>query len=226
MRKKYNSDEKWAVDKFISHLSDTEPQWYRDKNYCDKPDLVLDDKKGKRIACELTMVGLEEWYRWHNDKKLQKKHDKLEEISVPCEPNIWVSKSIDKKEDKIGKYCKNANASESWLIIHSPCEKQKDLFNLDDKHYFIPLLHLGADIKHHFKRVYIVSATSKKEVIQIYPINKNLKNTAPLLNPQNIQYLTIKQMMKVVHRGKNEIKVSKEYTPHYGNTLPLLGNYE
>lgn len=104
MRQTRTPDEMWAIARLLAHLQEQESGWTEDAAFQDNPDLVLDGPGDPRVACELSTVGINEWYRWKNDHSLDLDIDKLDSMIVPREPNIWIGRVIEAKNPKVGEY--------------------------------------------------------------------------------------------------------------------------
>ena len=88
MRTKRTKDEDWAIGQLKAHLESKGEEWVEDPDIIDSPDLALENNgSGRRIACEITTVGLNEWHRWARDPSYQLDVDKLDEIVCPREPD-------------------------------------------------------------------------------------------------------------------------------------------
>ncbi len=204
------------------HLKLSENDWEEDTCFTDKPDLVIENKCKNRIACEFSMVGLRELYKWKNDPKKQLDEDKLDSFIVPREPNIWLKKVIQNKNPKIEQYKKNSESSESWLIVHSVELSPYDVFKLDNK-YDLPLLQDSANkTSHNFSRIYIVSANAG--TVQVFPPDPKIGN-APLLRPGVLKQLEMRSMMKTIGRGETAFRIGEEFEPDRQQILKPLGDY-
>ena len=223
MRDERTPDEAWAIVELKKHLYRTDPGWKEDEKITDKPDLVL-EKKGIRVSCELSTVGLKEWYQWKNDPRMKLDTDELDSFIVPREPNIWLRNVINSKNPKIQSYHDNSNSAEAWLVVHGSLMSPYDLFVLD-KEYDIPLLQsTSKSTKHDFTRIYVVSS-SANTVVQVYPPDPSIK---PMLK---LRQGTLKQLelrsvqLDCSGGGRVEVKLGQEYKPHREIILQPLGIY-
>lgn len=222
MRNERTKYEKWAIAQLLPLLKTKGESWVEDPDIHDAPDLVLEDHAtNKRIACEVTTVGLNQWHRWANDPNLQLDVDKLDEIVCPREPDYWLKMVLDSKNPKIPSYLKNANASEAWLLIHGDMH---DLFFLDDD-YDVPVMQQVAPIIcHQFTRIYVASSQSKScSIAQVFPATPGTPEPPDLSLRTNIMALQIRSVK--VNALKNPVvgvKIGMEFTPDRQLKLPML----
>ncbi|MCP4257546.1 MAG: hypothetical protein GY774_08485 [Planctomycetes bacterium] len=223
MRQTRTSDETWAIACLLAHLHEAEPGWTENPAFQDKPDLVLDGPGGMRAACELSTVGINEWYRWKNDHRLKLDVDKLDSMIVPREPNIWLEHVIAAKNPKVGEYKSNASANEVWLIVHSAQAKPYDFFVLDAA-YDLPLMQEVAGTEpHEFSRIYIVSSTAG--VAKVHPADPSI-GSPPKLGQGTLLQLELRLIKKQAwHGGRIPVAIGREVSPDRQVVLQPLGHY-
>ena len=221
MRKTRTSDETWAITRLLAHLQEVEPGWTEDPGLQDKPDLVLDGPGGTRSACELSTVGINEWYRWKNDPKLAVDVDKLESIIVAREPNIWLEHVLASKNPKVSEYKINASAGEAWLVVHSAESEPYDFFVLDAD-YDLPLMQeVAGTAAHDFARIYIISSTAG--VARVHPADPRI-GPPPKLERGTLKQLELRRITTVLHGGRTEVAIGQESVTREV-VLPPLGYY-
>ena len=223
MRPTRKKDEAWAISELLDHLNQAEPGWKEDTDFTDNPDLVLENSDGIRVACELSTVSLNEWYRWKNDPSLKLDTDKLDRFIVPREPHIWLRNIINDKNPKLPTYLNSSNSSKGWLIIHGPELEPYDLLALDIE-YDVPLLQgEAAKTSHNFERIYAVSSSAKK-VLQIYPGNPLIK---PIPEPirGTLKQLELRLVQVQLGHGSTPVRIGSDVQPDRQTVLPPLGIY-
>jgi len=176
-----------------------------------------------RIACELSTVGIQEWYKWKNDPRIRLDTDQPDSFILPREPNIWLEQIINKKNPKIDVYKQKSNAAEVWLIAHSSLMKPYDFFVLDDE-FDLPLLQNAAEkVTHQFYRIYVVSSTAG--IAQIFPANPAIGPSLKL-GPGVLKQLEVRVIKKDLSGGgRIQVAIRKEFKPDRQVILPPLGHY-
>lgn len=221
MRQVRTEDEKLTITKLMSLLEKEEENWKEDPSIQDAPDLVLEHKdSGKRVACEITTVGLNEWHQWANDPNFQLDANKLDEIVCPREPDYWLKMVFQSKNPKVSNYLANANASEAWLVVHGDMH---DFFCLDDD-YDIPVMQdVAINEKHNFERIFVASPNSKNcQIAQIYPSKIDLP-IPDLKRRANVKAVQIRSMkINLSNGGRHGIKIGEEFTSDRQIVLPML----
>ena len=193
-----SADEIWAANALIDKLDGEKAGWI-----CitgddqEAPDLILENAS-KRVACELTGVGLNELHRWARDPRQQLDLGQLDSIVVPREPHAWAEEALKRKSAKFADYLRNSSSDEAWLVIHG--EGAFDVFKLDNE-YDLPLLAKAClDIEHPFERVFVASPSERK-VVQISPNEELLKLPRPRLNKRTLLSVQIKSTAVQLGRG-------------------------
>lgn len=222
MRNKRTKNEGWAIAQLLPLLETQGESWTEDPNIHDAPDLALEDHaRNKRIACEITTVGLNQWHRWANDPKYQLDVEELDEIVCPREPDYWLKMVLGSKNPKIPDYLKNANASEAWLLIHGDIH---DFFVLDDD-YDVPVMQqVASTISHQFTRIYVASPQSKScSIAQVFPPTPGTPAPPDLSQRTNVKALQIRSMKgSALKGGVVEFRIGIEFTPDRQLILPML----
>lgn len=225
MRDNRTKDEMWTIKELLSYLLIQKETWIEDNRFTDKPDLVIENSEGYRVACELSTVGINELYQWKNDQTKHLDFDELDSFILAREPNEWLKKVIKQKNSKIATYEQQSTSSETWLIVHSSEMKPYDVFVLD-KEYDLPLLQNTAkNLKHDFSRIYIVSSTAG--IAKVFPVDDFI-NPAFKLNMKIMKQLEIRTIGKnTLHsNGVTTFKLGQEFTPDRINKLEPLGHYK
>lgn len=220
MRSARTQDESFAIDKVISFLGES---FNEDSEFQDKPDLVLENSSGLRIACELSMVGLNEWYRWKNDFKKQLGINELDVFAVPREPHIWVQNILKKKNSKIQSYLDSSSSKEAWLIVHSTESEVYDLFVLDEDYDLALMKAAALESNHSFKKIFVVSAVHG--VREIFP-GKKIQKKTPKITLSKLPHIQVKAQQIQTHSGVNTLTLGDEFTPDRFQRLPPLGSYK
>lgn len=217
-------DESWAIDLLLGALGSESCEWHEPADApTDSPDLSLSGPRGLRVACEITQIGLSEWFRWQNDKRLQLGANKLDEAAVPREIDLWLANAITSKAPLAPDYLANASASEVWLLVHGGMNKLFDFFNLDDKErYDIPLLVKAAEeIEHPFHRIYVGSSSGNR-IMCVFPFKGERHDPPDITDPSILKVLSIRSMQIQIRHGVHQIPIGKEYKPDRAKRLPLL----
>lgn len=219
-----SADESWATNLLLGTLRSESSEWHELPDApTDRPDLWLSGPNSLRIACEITQVGLSEWFRWQNDRRLQLDTDKLDEAAVPREVDLWLANAIASKAPLAPDYLANTSASEVWLLVHGGMNKVFDFFNLDDnERYDIPLLVKAAEeAMHPFQRIYVGSSSCNR-IVCVFPFKGNRYKPPDITDPLILKVLSTRSMEIQTHRGVNEVRIGNEYTPDRARLLPLL----
>ena len=217
-------DESWAVDLLLGALGSESCEWHEPAGTAtDRPDLWLSGPCGLRVACEITQVGISEWFRWQNDKRLQLGANKLDEAAIPREVDLWLGNAIASKLSKAPDYLANASASEVWLLVHGGMNKVFDFFNLDEnERYDIPLLVKAAEeVSHPFHRIYVGSSSCNR-IVCVFPFKGDRHTPPDITDPSILKVLSARSMEIQTHRGVNEVRIGNEYNPDRARLLPLL----
>lgn len=222
MRDQRTNGEKWAIEQLFPLLESEGETWTEDPDVNDRPDLALIGEDGKRIACEIATVGLNEWHRWSNDPTYQLDAGELDEIIAPREPDYWLKMVLAAKSPKIPDYLARASASEAWLLIHG--DTTNDFFVFDDN-YDIPVMSETALLESHdFARIYAASPISRsRKIARVFPPVPGLPKAPDLSKRSNVKQVEIRAMKAAqLKPGVNYIAIGQEFRPDRQIVLPML----
>jgi hypothetical protein len=199
MRSELKSDELFAKKHLEKYFISNGIEYRFDESHTDKPDLVFINSE-KRIGCELTMLSVEKFMMWTNDKrKLISEHSYR--LVIPLEPHMWISKSISDKNKKVENYKINANIDECWLLLHCG-PGSHNWFYKDTKLILDCYRYVAMHKKHGFKKILFLYRD--KKVYDLTDANK-CPETVPILPFDNKGYETIEiQMLTTVLTNKDK----------------------
>ena len=222
MRSKRTLEENLAIEILLDHLTRSGEKWTEDASITDVPDLVLDGLD-KRVACEITSVGLQAVHKWSKDPREQLEIDQLDRILIPREPDVWVEKVIRSKNPKVDKYKSNANARECWLLIEDG--NREGLFCLDELDFDIPLMQQSCcAISHNFDRIYAISfRTRDRKCVRVFPPSFAFLVPPDLNDPMQRRTLTISSVTtQLLDAGVREVRLGSKEIPDRRVILPPI----
>ena len=154
-RTRRTKHEDYALQKLTFYLQRNFTSVSIDPDVTDHPDALI-QLDGKQIACEMSLVGVEDMFVWYHTKRPRKK-DVQYIIRLPNEPHMWVAKILKKK--RLSDY--KGEASEMWLVIHTEAQPSLPIFFLDawtKKAMAVPLAHFQdqGSLKHNFDSLWLV----------------------------------------------------------------------
>jgi len=189
MRPERTDIESTAIEKLVSYLNVQGENWAEDNTITDAPDLVL-HKDEKRVGCEITAIGLNELHKWSKDPENWLENEQLDEIIIPREADVWLSKALKSKNPKIPVYKQNAHVHNMWLLIHG--SQTDDVFDFDVDQYDIALLQETAQsIAHNFERIYAFSPLTKRQkFVRVFPRSSETA-ISHSLEPNDGSYLSV-----------------------------------
>ena len=131
MRNKRTNAEEWAIRLMTEELSRLGHLVVSDNSITDKPDWAF-SLDGKKVAADCRNINPERLMRWSNTTSEVRTSNTYDNAVFPLEPHLWVQKSVEEKEEKIGVYLSEAKASEAWLILHSCVDEPYEWFDCNE----------------------------------------------------------------------------------------------
>lgn len=126
----------------------------RDKH--DRPDILL-EVSGIRVACECVQIPPAYIYRDHQKQPDESDWGGCDLLSMlwPNEPHEWISDAIEKKTRLVPDYLERTDATEPWLLVHSPPENTQS-FLRDHQQWVIWALRYGSKtVEHPFTQIHL-----------------------------------------------------------------------
>lgn len=219
-----SADESWATELLLGALGSESSEWHELLDApTDCPDLWLSGPNSLGVACEITRVGITEWYQWQNDRRSRLGVNLLDQVALPREVDLWLEKAIASKASRVNDYLANASADEAWLLVHGGMNPVYDFFNLDDDEcYDIPLLVGAAEkTRHPFQRIYVASV-ARNRIVCIFPFDGGRSVPPDITDPSVLKMLCIRSIEIQSRRGVNEIRIGNKFSPDRTRELPPL----